>query len=278
MTYVKQDDIRKAVEESGIKEGDMVLVHSSYKSLGFVDGGAESVIAGILDVIGKEGTLVFPTFCQKDFEDSYKTWHLDKASDVGYLTNYFRKRKGSTRSDQATHSVAACGKKGKWLTQTHGHTQKRFSEFGDTAFAPDSPWEKMYQSNAKVMLLGVGALYITFRHYAESLYIEECLKKIEKHKMYPEMKDRLQQFNKPGVWPHLKNVWLVQQLEEYGLVNKSRCGNAIITSIPVKEFVDFSVECLNRGEINALTAGAKVEWIDAWQEWRKDFEKIVKET
>jgi len=79
------------------------------------------------------------------------------------------------------------------------------------------------------------------------------------------------------VWPHLKNIWLVEQLEERGLVRKSNCGNAVLTLVPVKEFVDFSVDCLNKGEINALAAGAGVEWLDAWLEWRNDFENIIKE-
>ena len=183
-TIVTRQDIQKTVEELGIKSGDMVIVHSSFKSLGYVEGGAEAVVGGFLDVLGEEGTLVFPTLIQKDFENAYKTWHLDKESDVGYLTNYFRKREGSYRSDQATHSVAACGKLAKYLTETHGHTHKRFGDCGDTPFSDDSPWAKMYKNNTKVVLLGVPDSKVTFRHYAEYLFIEECLKSIEDHPQY----------------------------------------------------------------------------------------------
>ena len=94
----------------GIKEGDTVVVHSSFKSLGPVDGGAETVVAAFLEAVGAEGTVVFPTLCQKDFEHAYENWHLDAPSDIGYLTNYFRKLPDAKRSDQATHSIAAIGK------------------------------------------------------------------------------------------------------------------------------------------------------------------------
>ena len=46
----------------GVEEGDTLLVHSSYKSLGAVDGGPQIVINALETVLGEEGTLVMPTF------------------------------------------------------------------------------------------------------------------------------------------------------------------------------------------------------------------------
>jgi len=176
---VTRKEVHQAARAAGICPGDMVLVHSSFRSLGPVEGGAETVIAGLLDAIGPEGTLVLPTFAQKDFANAYETWHMDKPSDTGYLTEYFRTRPGSVRSDQATHSVAACGAKAQWLTQTHGHTHKLFGNMGDTPFSADSPWEKMYRENARILMLGVTPRYTTFRHYAEYHYVNDCLARLE---------------------------------------------------------------------------------------------------
>ena len=139
MPGLKKEDIINSLREAGIADGDIVLVHSSFKSLGHIEGGAETVISAFEEVIGKEGTLVFPTFVQKDFLNAYETWHIDKESDTGYLTNYFRKRSGSVRSDHPTHSVAASGRDAVWLTETHGHTSKRIGNMGDKTFAHDSP-------------------------------------------------------------------------------------------------------------------------------------------
>ena len=177
MTTVTREDIRQAARALGLVRGDTVLIHSSFKSLGYVEGGAEAVIGGFRDAIGEDGTLVFPTLCQQDWEHVYENWHLDAPSDVGYLTNYFRKLPGAKRSDQATHSVAAQGPKAEYLTCTHGQTGKRYGVYGDTPFAADSPWEKMYDMGAKVVFLGVGIRYCTFRHYAEYRFVEQCLEK-----------------------------------------------------------------------------------------------------
>ena len=45
----------------GIKAGDVLVVHSSLKSMGNVDGGAETVIDAVLDAVGEEGTFAVST-------------------------------------------------------------------------------------------------------------------------------------------------------------------------------------------------------------------------
>ena len=46
----------------GLEKGDTVIVHSSLKSMGQVDGGANTVIDAIIEVIGNDGTVLFPAF------------------------------------------------------------------------------------------------------------------------------------------------------------------------------------------------------------------------
>lgn len=272
---VTRSDFRKALGQLGVQPGDTVLIHSSFKSLGVVEGGAESIIAGAMDAVGKEGTLVLPTFTQKSFSEAYDSWHLDKHSDTGWLTNYFRKRAGSVRSDQATHSVAAAGRDAKWLTQTHGHTHKRFGNFGDTPFSADSPWEKMYEQNARIVLLGVSPMSITFRHYAEYVYVEGLLQKLENHPEYTLMKDQLWAFNKPGVWPHVNNRWVAEQLDDMGLVGHTQCGNAQMLSIEAKPFVEFVLEKLRAKDDRILWIYEEVWNTENWLNWRKRYEEII---
>lgn len=277
MTKVTKTDIKNALINCGLEKGDTVIVHSSFKSMGEVEGGAETVIQAFLDVLGEEGTLVFPTFCQKDFDKAYETWHLDKPSDVGYLTNYFRKREGSLRSDHPTHSVAACGKNAKWLTETHGHTHKRFGSMGDTPFSADSPWEKMYNTNAKVLLLGVSGMFVTFRHYAEYVYMEDILKKLEGNEKYDEFKNALWCYEHTGVWPHICNEWVVTQAEKLGMVKNAVCGNATFKCFSSKEFVDLVLKYLYEREQNALWVIKEAWDVDAWNVWLDNYEKIIKE-
>ena len=275
---VIKNDITKAVTELGIKKGDTVLVHSSFKSLGDLENGAETVIEGFLDTIGPDGTLVFPTFCQKDFHKCYETWHLDKDSEVGYLTNYFRKRKGSKRSNHPTHSVAACGKNADFLTETHGHTHKRFGDMGDTPFSADSPWEKMYKDNAKIVGLGVNAQSFTFRHYAEYIFIEKCLINLEKSEKYEEMKNRLHCYEKSDrldPWPRTDNLWTIERLKEKNLTKTSTCGNATLISAKSQDFVDFVLECLENEVTDILWIIEEAWDIKDWLKWYDDYKKLV---
>ena len=270
---VSKSDFRNALLQLGIEPGDLVLIHSSFKSLGPVEGGAESIIAGALEAIGPEGTLVLPTFCQQNFSQVYETWHPAKPSDTGWLTNYFRKREGSFRSDQATHSVAASGKDAAWLTETHGHTHKRFGNFGDTPFSADSPWEKMYEKNAKIVLLGVSPLYITFRHYAEYRYMEELLQKLQGHPKYDELKARLWRFGNRGVWPHTHNLWVAEQLEAMGQIIHTRCGNAQMLCLEAGPFVNFVLEKLRGKDDRILWRNDRGWNTDDWINWRTNYEE-----
>ena len=55
------DRIAEDLRSSAFAEGATLLVHSSLSSLGFVVGGAPSVIRALRAAIGPDGTLVLPT-------------------------------------------------------------------------------------------------------------------------------------------------------------------------------------------------------------------------
>src|SRR5580693_4517545 len=46
----------------GLQQGDSVLVHSSLSKIGFVEGGAKTLVDALFETVGDEGTLLFPTF------------------------------------------------------------------------------------------------------------------------------------------------------------------------------------------------------------------------
>lgn len=226
MTTVTKSDIIRAIKELGITETDSFIFHSSLKSMGHVEGGADTVIDAFLECV-KDGTLIAPTLCQKDWDHVYENWHMDADSDVGYITNVLRKRPNAYRSNQATHSVAAIGKDAKYLTETHGETGKRPGIFGDTPFSADSPWEKMYKMNTKIVFVGVDSRSCTFRHYAEYVFIEDCLNFLKGRPEYEEMKNQLWYYAGPmSRWPHIDTVPLFEYLKARGDVKESKCGDA----------------------------------------------------
>ena len=46
----------------GLETGDVVFLHSSMKSLGYVEGGATTVLLALMEVVGPTGTVVVPTY------------------------------------------------------------------------------------------------------------------------------------------------------------------------------------------------------------------------
>lgn len=240
MTSVTREDIKKAVLELGIKGDDSVIVHSSLRSLGYVEGGADAVIDGFLDVLSPDGTLIFPTLCSRDWKHVYENWHMDAPSDVGFITNVFRKREGALRSNQATHSVAAMGKDAEYFTKTHGKSGLRPGIYGETPFAEDSPWQKMYDLNTKNVMLGVPMMYCTMRHLAEYVFVNESLEKIAETEEYEGMKNALWYYGKESkVWPHIYSNTVCETLMERGLVSTAVCGDATLLCVESKTFVDF---------------------------------------
>ena len=269
-------EIESAAKNLGISEGDIVLVHSSFKSVGVLEKGADTLIAGLLNVLGEEGTLVFPTLCQKDWEHIYESWHLDKDSDVGYLTNYFRKLPGACRSDQATHSVAAVGKYARYLTETHGLTGKRPGHMGDTPFAADSPWQKMYDMGSKILLIGVKPRCVTFRHLSEAIYTEKFLKMIEKSDKYDEMYSRIRAYGKPpkdtDPWLHLNYFVVEDRMAPF--FKKGKIGNADCMIIDTKFFTDAIIKALESRDLSWFEVENEGKNFFAWAD---ECEKIARE-
>ena len=240
---INYKDISNCLKSIGVSEGDICLFHSSFKSLGEVDGGAAAVIKGFDDAVGESGTVVVPTLCSEDFFNSYNTWHLDKKSDVGYLTEYFRKLPDAIRSDHATHSVAARGPLARELTFEHSAYGPHLCPFGEYAFADSSPWMKMYKKNAKIVFVGVTMKYNTMKHLIEATVTEKLLADIDDLQKRAEMNARLQTFDNrwEGVWLYYKSDVMQEHLDSLGLVRRAKCGNAELICVDAKTTNDEAI-------------------------------------
>ncbi|NQU09683.1 AAC(3) family N-acetyltransferase [bacterium] len=142
----------------GLQEGDSVIVHSSYRSLGEVAGGPATVIEALLDVIGPTGNLMLPTFNYTDplpepFYDVDQT-----ACRTGIIPELGRRRPDAVRSLHPTHSVAVVGPDARALTD--GHLETR-------AFGVGSPIDRLAGRGGKILLLGVGQTANSMIHVAE---------------------------------------------------------------------------------------------------------------
>lgn len=158
------DDLRKI----GIKAGDVILVHSSLSSMGFVEGGAKTVIDALEAVIGKEGTLLFPSFTYREVYETHRFSICDSEVCVGKIPETFRKEAGVIRSIHPTHSVCARGRFAKEITKNH--------ELDRTPMGTNSPFRRLCTYNAKILMLGCSLGSTSFMHALEEEgELEYCL-------------------------------------------------------------------------------------------------------
>jgi len=235
---VTKEHIVMALWSAGILRGDTVMFHSSLSSMGYVVGGANTVIDAFLEAVGPTGTVTVPTLCQRDKERRFETWDIQKSpSDVGTITEVFRLHADAIRSDHPTHSVAAIGARASELTRDHRAAQGRLSPWGDKAFAIGSPWDKFYRWNASYVFIGVDFTINTMQHYIQSLIVERALElvPVERRK---NLASEVAGWLKDGVWPYYDDTRMEVQHRAVGFIRYGKIGSATLRHIYARNMVD----------------------------------------
>lgn len=281
---VTKSDILNSLKELGLDNGDTVLFHSSLKSFGNVENGADDVIDAFISAVGDSGTVVVPTLAMKNFREAYNTWNINKPSDTGLITEVFRNRPEALRSNQATHSVAAIGEKAEFLTKTHGITGKRYGIYGDTPFSNDSPWQKLFDINATVVMVGVDFEPLTFRHLCEYTLVEKALSIAKEYGKYDEYKAKICSFelrplldNKNLFWPYLNKDVVENEIIKNGFVTTVKCGNATLSAVKAKDVCQYIMENTWNNPDKWLVDSCAMKWMNEIKSLNFDkyyFEKL----
>lgn len=153
-----KDDLVRALREIGIQPGDSYIVHSSYKSLGEIEGGPETVIDALIEAVGPTGNLALPTFnYTQNIAEPYFDPQVTPCR-TGIIPELGRKRPDAVRSLHPTHSMTVFGPDAVELTRDH----MSFRTVG-----PGSPIDRLMKTGGKVLLLGVGFTSNTMVHLGE---------------------------------------------------------------------------------------------------------------
>ncbi|EWY41278.1 aminoglycoside N(3')-acetyltransferase [Skermanella stibiiresistens SB22] len=152
---------------AGLPDGAVVFVHSSLSKLGFVEGGAATVLAALESaVVARGGTLAMPAFTMTG--SMYETLRSGPRFDarmtptgMGKIAETLRQDPRARRSIHPTHSVVALGPRADWLVADHHH-----SPF---AFDADSPLGRVLEADGWLMGLGTDLGPVTFYHVLEDL-------------------------------------------------------------------------------------------------------------
>lgn len=158
--YTKED-LKEQLRAAGLKSTDTVLIHSSMKAIGEVEGGADTVLDAWMEYFS-EGLLLLPTHTWKQMSVEYPVFDPAKEeSCVGLLTNLFRKREGVVRSLHPTHSMAAYGKNAAEYVAGE--------ENNNTPCTPGGCYDRLRAVGGKILLVGVGHERNTFIHSVEEV-------------------------------------------------------------------------------------------------------------
>ncbi len=163
MAIVTASMISKGLGAIGVVHGDIMMVHSSLRSFGSVDDGADAVVDAMIDAVGEGGTVIVPTLTSTLAESVHKeltgqAFDIDETpSRVGLITETLRKRPEARRSSHPTHSVAAIGAAAAEMVAGHG----------PTTFNVAGPYGKYCAGNAMIVFLGARRTQNTTLHAVE---------------------------------------------------------------------------------------------------------------
>jgi aminoglycoside 3-N-acetyltransferase len=168
---MSEDVFRQALTRRlGMKKGDTLFIHSSmdYLNVGF---SIFEVLPILIDVVGEEGTLLFPAWhfsgrAEDYLQDGNNVFDVKRSKTVmGLLPELARRHPGAQRSAHPTTSIVAIGKNAGEIISGH-----------ETSVYPcgkSSPFYKMLKYDAKIIGLGVNSNFLSFVHCAEDVMAKD---------------------------------------------------------------------------------------------------------
>ena len=177
MDYSTVDTLTAQLRALGVRRGAVVLVHSSYKSLGEVIGGPQAVVEALL---AAAGTVVVPTHTPENSDPAgwanppvpavwwepirreapgFDPARTPASRWMGRLSELVRAWPGARRSDHPQVSFAAVGPRAAAVVDGHSLT----GSLGEA-----SPLGAIYRMDGQVLLLGVGHDANTSLHLGET--------------------------------------------------------------------------------------------------------------
>jgi len=235
----------------GLQRGDVILVHSSLSALGWVCGGATTVVHALLAALGPRGTLVVPAHTSDNRDPSRwkppvpESWwpiirehlpgfdaSLTSSTGVGVIAERVRTWPGAIRSDHPQTSFAALGPRARELLHDH----RLESQLGEA-----SPLARLEEADARILFLGVGFERCTAFHLAECRVPAPALRRNACAVMTPAGR---QWVTYTGVALDDSDfAQLGQDFEsQTGLVTTGKVGMATCRLLPLRDAVDFALK------------------------------------
>lgn len=228
MEFITKQDIIDGLLDLGLKSGDEIEVHSSLSSFGYVDGGAETVIAALKDVVGENGSIFMPALrLSKELpltEQDKKLGITTKIqilpencehSAMGVIADIFRQMP-DTITNEGIFRISAWG--------------KSVNEVKDGL-------QYLIHNGGKALMLGVDIYKLTAMHYVEDLLPDDI-------KNYFPLSDEINRIYPPDKWliesrNFLGKPWYTIQNMAYkkGVIKDGIIGNSKVMLFDIWDVV-----------------------------------------
>lgn len=256
-----QVDIVKGFRQTGLKAGDVVLVHSAMRTMGRVQGGPSTVVEALLEILGNRGTLVVPTFTfAHEAEEDPIIDSDNDPSEMGAITESVRKHPLALRSTALRHSFAAIGHRAEVITQVDPAL---------SVFDLRSAFGVMLALNTQVVMLGMTYSSSTSHHFAEWVCQVPYRQTIDLNVKVRQKDGTVVPQTMTDYQPHTYSGsrhpdfnCLGRMLEQRGLVRLTAIGNAAVRRFAMRDLVDvaqveaekdYNVFRTEEGETEAFT-------------------------
>jgi aminoglycoside 3-N-acetyltransferase len=154
--------VRAILDRAGIGPDATLIVHSGFRRLGAAGHRAEEFAERLLESLPR-GTLLMPAMTWRTVTPENPVFdELTTPSHTGILAEIFRARFATARSLHPTHSTAAAGLDAAAIVAGH--------ERGTTPCPPESPFGRLTDTDAQILLLGCDMERCTAIHCAEEQY------------------------------------------------------------------------------------------------------------
>ncbi|MCX7919981.1 MAG: AAC(3) family N-acetyltransferase [bacterium] len=256
---ITKSDIINGLQNLGLQQGSIALVHSSLRSFGYVDGGAETVIDALLESVGETGTIIVPTLTGNAQQNAIIPPVFDPINTpcwTGMIPETFRHRKQAVRSLHPTHSVAAIGNYAEYVTRNH--------ETCETPCAMDSPYGKLVKLGGYILLIGCMHNSSTLLHLVEEIANSP-------YHLLPEPVDA-QLIRSDGTTQIIRcriHRWgwerdfnkIDSLLSDANIMHIGKIGKSTVRLIAARPMVELVLRELESDPLYLLTLEAKKKWI-----------------
>ncbi|MBQ7039028.1 MAG: AAC(3) family N-acetyltransferase [Clostridia bacterium] len=230
---VTKKDIFSFLQSIGVTRNDTVLIHTSMRSTGGVENGCDGLIDAFCEYL-KEGLFIVPSHTWASVNKDNPSFDVRTSIPcIGALPCVAINRPDGVRSLHPTHSVVAFGKRAKEYISGEEKLHTPAPENG--------VWGRLYEENAKILLIGVGHNRNTYLHVVDEILDIKGRLEDEPFEAvitdYDGMVYKTEMFKHKGTYseffPNFKPA-----LEQTGAVKYAKLGDALVYCCDAKKCRD----------------------------------------